>query len=255
MRQPTLFVAHGGPPLIEDGAWTSELRHWGRALPRPRSILVLSAHWVQAPLTIGSTQPVPLVYDFNGFPRRYYELSYPAPGAPELAARVRELVEASGQPVASDPTRGLDHGVYIPFMSMYPDADIPVLQVSLPTLEPAALVELGRTLAPLRDEGTLIIGSGALTHNLGATLHAGTPVAAWALEMDAWTDEVLRARDVEALVQFRERAPGVNFAHPTDEHFVPVLVALGAALEGDDRVRAPISGFCGCLSKRSLQFG
>src|SRR4051812_43637979 len=148
-RMPTVFLAHGAPPLLDDAGWMAELRAWAQAMPRPRAILMLSAHWERRPVTIGATSTVPLVYDFYNFPRRYYEMKYPAPGAPELAARVRALLY--GQPVADEPRRGLDHGAYVPMMAMYPAADVPVLQVSLPTLDPRTLFELGGKLAPLRD--------------------------------------------------------------------------------------------------------
>ena len=254
-RMPSIFVSHGSPKLIEDATWVSELAYWARSLPRPRAILLVSAHWVEDAVTLGATQTVPLIYDYNNFPPSFYQLQYPAPGAPDLAARVRELVVQSGRPVRDAPTRGLDHGAFIPLMVMYPNADIPVLEVSLPSLDPAELVELGRVLAPLRDEGILLLSSGALTHNLRMPYGAGKPVSDWAIEIDAWFDETLRTRDVDALVHFKERAPHVAVAHPTDEHFVPVLVALGSSVDVDERTRFTVSGLLGCYSKRSVQFG
>src|SRR6185369_16956177 len=149
---PVIFVAHGSPLLLDDAGWVGELAGWARALPRPGAVLMLSAHWEQRPVTLGATRTVPLVYDFYGFPERYYQRTYPAPGAPELAARVRALL-APGQPVADAPDRGLDHGAYVPLAAMYPEANVPVLQVSLPTMDPATLFALGRSLAPLRREG------------------------------------------------------------------------------------------------------
>lgn len=254
-RMPSLFVSHGWPRLIEDATWVSELGHWARSLPRPRAILVFSAHWLEDVVTIGATQSLPLIYDFKNFPPSYYELQYPAPGAPELAARVRELVAQSGRTVREAPARGLDHGVFIPLMAMYPDADIPVLEVSLPSLDGNELVELGRVLAPLRDEGILILGSGAVTHNLGWPNVAGQPAADWAIEMDAWVDETLLRRDATALVHFKH-APGAEIAHPTDEHFVPLLVAFGSSVDtAAEQARSKISGLLGCYSKRSVQFG
>src|SRR5437763_14164659 len=180
MRTPTIFVAHGAPPLLDDAAWMAELNAWAHALPTPKAILMLSAHWEERPVTLGATRPVPLVYDFYGFPRRFYEMKYPAPGAPELAARVRELVGAA-QPIADDPERGLDHGAYVPLVAMYPRADVPVLQMSIPTMDPKKLVDLGRALAPLRDEGVLVAGSGFLTHNMRSIDFEGTSAPpAWA---------------------------------------------------------------------------
>src|SRR6476659_6628734 len=166
-RMPALYVSHGAPALMDDALWPGELAEWARDLPRPTAILTVSAHWEEAPLMIGATRTVPLVYDFYGFPRRYYEVTYPAPGAPELAQQIRQLV-ADVTPTADDPERGLDHGAYVPLLAMYPDADIPVLQISLPSEDPRVLLEVGRRLAPLREEGILIMGSGFLTHSFDA---------------------------------------------------------------------------------------
>jgi 4,5-DOPA dioxygenase extradiol len=253
---PSLFIAHGSPMLLDDEGWVVELASWARALPRPSAILMISAHWEARPATLGATRTVPLVYDFYGFPDRYYATTYPAPGAPELAARVRSLVGAT-QPIADDPTRGLDHGAYIPLVAMYPEADVPVLQLSLPTMDAASLIALGRTLAPLRNEGVLIVGSGFLTHNLRAIdPRPGAQPPSWARELDAWAADVLARRDVDALAAYRERAPGVREALPTHEHFVPVAVAMGAALDSSGPVTFPISGFVfGSFTRRSVQFG
>jgi 4,5-DOPA dioxygenase extradiol len=252
-RMPAVFLAHGAPPLVDDPVWVAELARWARAMPRPKAVLVLSAHWEAAPLTLGATRTVPLVYDFYGFPRRYYETTYAAPGAPELARRVRELVGAG---VASDEARGLDHGAYVPLLVMYPGADVPVLQASLPSLDPRALFELGRTLAPLRDEGVLLLGSGFITHNLRAMRFEGGPTPRWAADFDAWTADVVARRDVGALLAYRERAPGVRESLPTHEHFVPLLVAAGASIDAAEPVAFPVSGFAFAAgSKRSVQFG
>lgn len=216
---------------------------------------MLSAHWEQRPVTIGSTRTVPLIYDFFGFPAHHYEQKYPAPGAPALAQRVRELVGKS-QPVTDDANRGLDHGAYVPLVAMYPDADVPVLQVSLPSENPRELFELGRALRPLREEGVLIIGSGFITHNLRALdWHGKSEPPAWALDFDHWTAEALMNRDVDALLDYEEKGPGVQIALPTREHFIPLLVSLGAAEDGD-AIEFPINGFwLGSLTRRSVQFG
>jgi 4,5-DOPA dioxygenase extradiol len=249
---PVLFQAHGAPPLLDDNEWIGELAAWARALPRPRAVVVISAHWEARPLAIGATTPVPLIYDFYGFPERFYQLQYPAPGAPEVAQRVRDLMRAAGLPTVDEPARGLDHGAYVPLMCMYPAADVPVLQISLPGEDPRELYALGRALAPLRTEGVLLIGSGFLTHNLRALQLRETP--AWARDFDAWAADVLVRGDHDALIDYRAKAPGVRESLPTHEHFVPVLVAAGAAAEV--RVTFPITGFwCGgAMTRRSVQF-
>jgi 4,5-DOPA dioxygenase extradiol len=225
-------------------------------MPRPSAVLMLSAHWLDKPLSIGATRQVPLVYDFYNFPERFYQVTYPSPGAPALAKRVEELLGGS-RAVRSVPDRGLDHGAYVPLVGMYPKADVPVLQVSFPTMDPAALLDLGRALAPLRREGVLIVGSGFLTHNLrAANFRTATEAPSWAIEFDAWCADILARKDADGLVQYRKRAPGVEMALPTHEHFVPVLVAMGAALEDSGSVNFPITGFVhGSFTKRSVQFG
>lgn len=249
---PAVFIAHGAPMLLDDAAWVSQLAAWGRALPRPKAVLMVSAHWEARPTAIGATTVVPLVYDFYGFPEKYYQLSYPSPGAPELATRVRSLLDAAGTPFVDAPTRGLDHGAYIPLMCMYPEADVPVLQMSMPSLEPKVLFALGRALAPLRDEGVLIAGSGFLTHNLRTFGNPELP--AWAREFDAWVADVLAHGDIDKLLDYRTQAPNVAMAHPTHEHFVPVIFAAGAA-EGAASVTFPIDGFWfGSFTKRSVRF-
>lgn len=256
-RMPVVFLAHGSPQLLDDAAWVGELRAWAHALPRPEAVLMLSAHWEARPIALGATRTVPLVYDFYGFPRRYYETTYAAPGAPALAARVRALLAASDAPVVAT-ERGLDHGAYVPLVALYPAADVPVLQLSLPSLAAPDLFALGRALAPLRDDGVLIVGSGFLTHNLRALdsrPDAVTP--AWAADFDAWAADVLVRRDVDALLDYRGRAPGVALALPTHEHFAPVVAAVGAAADDvGGAVTFPITGFVGgSLTRRSVQLG
>ncbi|MGZ6095421.1 MAG: DODA-type extradiol aromatic ring-opening family dioxygenase [Polyangiales bacterium] len=247
---PAIFVAHGAPPLLEDALWMDQLATWANALAKPSAILMISAHWLDAPVTLGATRPVPLVYDFYGFPQKYYEMKYPSPGAPALATRVRTLIGNT----ASNETRGLDHGAFVPLMPMYPAADVPVLQMSIPSMDPTSLFELGKKLAPLRDERVLIVGSGFITHNLRALGPAGSPPPSWAADFDAWVADVIARRDVDALMGYRSRAPGVAMSLPTHEHFVPLIVAAGAAI--DAPMTFPITGWAfGSATKRSAQFG
>jgi 4,5-DOPA dioxygenase extradiol len=250
---PVIFLAHGSPMLLDSRRWVAELKQWADAMPRPRAVLMVSAHWDQRPVALGATRTVPLVYDFYGFPDRYYQVTYPAPGAPELSSRVRELLKGANTDFMDEADRGLDHGAYVPMKCMYPEADMPTLQLSLPGLDPATVYALGQALAPLREEGILIIGSGFLTHNLRA-LSAETP--AWAAEFDGWIADVLLRNDIDALLDYRTRAPGVQYALPTHEHFVPVILAKGAVSDAHLATTFPITGFVGgSLTRRSVQFG
>jgi 4,5-DOPA dioxygenase extradiol len=252
---PALYLGHGAPPLVDDPLWTSQLARWADELPRPRSILMVSAHWESAPLTLGATETgTPLTYDFYGFPERYYQMTYRSPGAPDLAARVRALMP-DAEPVAEDPDYGLDHGAYVPLLVMYPKADVPVLQMSMPTLDPRRLFELGRRLRPLRDEGVLIVGSGFLTHGLPflRDWRTDAPAPGWSKDFDEWAREALARGDVDELMDFRSRAPGMPYAHPTVEHFAPLFVTLGAAAEPEDAPDTTIEGFFLGLAKRSFQ--
>jgi 4,5-DOPA dioxygenase extradiol len=251
---PALYLSHGAPPLADDPLWPGQLAAWSAELPRPTAILMVSAHWEEAPLALGATSTVPLVYDFWGFPQHYYEVTYAAPGAPELAESVRKLLRAPGTPVQDIPDRGLDHGAYVPLVEMFPGADIPVLQVSMPTLDPKQLLEIGRRLAPLRDEGVLIVGSGFFTHNLRALSQDGRVTSVMA-EFDDWGHRALEAQDLDALLDFERKAPAGRLAHPRTEHFAPLFVTLGAAHEELATQRSVIDGFWMGLAKRSVQFG
>lgn len=252
---PALFLSHGAPPLVDDELWVSQLAAWAGELARPAAILVVSAHWESAPLTIGSTSAdTPLTYDFWGFPDRYYQTTYDAPGAVDLGARVVALLSADAS-VRHDPDRRLDHGAYVPLTVMYPAADIPVLQISMPTLDPQELMSLGARLGPLREEGVLIVGSGFTTHGL-PFLHDPSPGAEppdWSAEFDAWAAECFAAGDVDALIDFRHRAPGMPYAHPTIEHFSPLFVALGASGDPGQSARQVIDGYWMGLAKRSIK--
>jgi 4,5-DOPA dioxygenase extradiol len=252
---PVLYVSHGAPILADHPTWPQQLAAWSKALPRPTAILIVSAHWESAPLTIGATRTVPLIYDFYGFPEKYYRVTYPAPGAPALADRVRQLLSGAAIPVRDEPERGLDHGAYVPLVEMYPDADIPVLQISMPSLDPAVLLEVGRRLAPLRDEGVLIIGSGFMTHNL-RLMRPGTSdheVPAWSAEFDSWANEHVGGRDIDALLDFERKAPAARIAHPTTDHFVPLFVSLGAVIDAPYASKTVIDGYLWGLSKRSFE--
>ncbi len=259
-QRPAVFLSHGAPPLADDPLWPAQLRAWSASLDsefgQPRSILMVSAHWEAAPVTVSSTTGAPLVYDFWGFPRRYYEVRYDAPTAPDLAAAVRSAL-AGHTEVAQDADRGLDHGAYVPLVEMYPGADIPVLQVSMPTLDPGELLELGRRLAPLRDDGVQIIGSGFTTHNLAwfdPRRPADAPAPPVSVAFDAWAADAVAAGDPAALVDWERRAPQPLVAHPRSEHWAPLYVALGAALgtrTGRVEARGAIEGFWFGLSKRS----
>jgi 4,5-DOPA dioxygenase extradiol len=206
-------------------------------------------------MAIGATTPVPLVYDFYGFPQHFYEMTYDAPGAPDLAARVKGAMPAT-EPVLDRPTRGLDHGAWVPLKAMFPGADIPVLQMSMPDLDPEHLFAVGRRLSPLRDEGVLIVGSGFMTHGL-PYIHEyflGKPGAPqWSIDFDLWAKEALDRGDLDSLFAFREKGPGMPYAHPTVEHFAPLFVTLGAAAKPDEQPDFMIDGYWYGLAKRSFE--
>ena len=253
-RMPTIYIGHGAPPLVDDELWVTQLAAWARALPHPSAILIVSAHWENAPLTIGATRTgTPLIYDFGGFPERYYRAQYRSPGAPELATQLRKLL--SDQPVAEEPEHGLDHGAYVPLTVMYPEADIPVLQISMPTLDPDRLFEIGRRLLPLRDQGVLIIGSGFLTHGLPflRDFRVDAQPPEWSVEFDAWAHEALGHGNVDELEDFVHRAPAVRYAHPRTEHLAPLFVTLGAGDSNGEPLPSIIEGYWMGLSKRSIQ--
>jgi 4,5-DOPA dioxygenase extradiol len=253
-RMPAIYLGHGAPPLVDDPLWVAQLAAWAKALPRPSSVLIVSAHWENAPLTIGATRSgTPLVYDFGGFPERYYRAEYRSPGAPELAADVRRLL--SDQPVAEEPDRGLDHGAYVPLTVMYPQADLPVLQISMPSLDPNQLFQIGQRLRPLRDQGVLIIGSGFLTHGLPflRDFRFDAPPPAWSAEFDAWAHNALEHGDLDELSDFVHRAPAVRYAHPRTEHLAPLFVTLGAGDSSGESLPSIIEGYWMGLSKRSIQ--
>ena len=252
-KLPALYIGHGAPPLLDDPIWSGELSAWSSQLQKPKAILIISAHWESAPLSLSSVETgTPLIYDFGGFAPKYYNIQYRAPGAPELAARIKGLM---GEPVVDQPNRGLDHGAYIPLMKMYPGADVPVLQMSIPTHSPEKLFAIGQKLAPLREEGVLIIGSGFLTHGLPFLREfriEATPPG-WSVEFDLWAKEVLERGAVDELMNYQSLAPGLPYAHPTVEHFAPIFITLGAASDAEIPPAMEIEGYWMGLSKRSFQ--
>lgn len=250
---PALYLGHGAPPLLDDPLWSGQLASWAQDLPRPTAILIVSAHWESAPIML-SASGAPLVYDFGGFDQKYYEMTYATPDATALARRITAMMPPT-EPVHQHSSRGLDHGAWVPLKIMYPDADVPVLQMSLPTQDPARLLAIGERLRPLRDEGVLIIGSGFLTHGLPflTDFRLDAPAPGWSKDFDAWAGEALARGDVDALANYRELAPGLPYAHPTVEHYTPLFVTLGAATTPDEPGLQRIDGFWLGLSKRSLQ--
>lgn len=250
---PALYLSHGAPPLLEDTPWMRQLHGWARALPRPRAILIVSAHWESDAIGITSTAPTELVYDFGGFQPLYYRMRYDTPESGSLAERLRAVLP-DGTHVFEHRGRGLDHGAWIPLKVMYPEADIPVLQLSLPTDDPAGLLALGERLRALRAEGVLVIGSGYMTHGLPYVDWAHPErVPGWSREFDEWAATALAAGDLAELTEYRHRAPALAYAHPTVEHFTPLFVTLGAATEPAAAVTTVIDGFAMGLAKRSVQ--
>jgi 4,5-DOPA dioxygenase extradiol len=250
---PSLYISHGAPMLFEMTDWMTQLHGWARALPKPKAILIVSAHWESAPLAISSTQPTELVYDFGGFDPLYHRMRYDTPEATDLARQVVGLLPDT-EGVHEHRSRGLDHGAWVPLKIMYPDADIPVLQLSMPTHDSTRLLALGERLRALRESGVLVIGSGYMTHGLPfIDWHNLDKVPGWSSEFDLWAADALARGDVEELARFRSSAPGMPYAHPTVEHFTPLFVALGAATDPGAPVTTAIDGYALGLAKRSFQ--
>lgn len=256
-RLPVLFTAHGNPMnALGTTPFAAKLRAWSAGWPRPSAILCVSAHREEMPLSLTASEWPSTVHDFYGFPRALFELRYPAPGAPAVAGRAASLLAAAGLPARLDAAAGLDHGTWAPLLLALPAADVPVVQLSLPVrsrLQTCAA--MGRALAPLRDEGVLLLGSGNLVHNLReADLSAvDLPVDPWAAEFDEWAAARISAGDVDALASPAE-APNARRAHPTLEHYAPVVACAAAA--GDDGAAFPITGFEHAnLSLRCVRWG
>lgn len=230
---PTLFLSHGAPTMaLQPGKAGAALRALGERLPRPASLLVISPHWDTPKARVSSVGSPATIHDFYGFPAPLYELRYPAPGAPDLARRVSALLTGAGIECELDPERGLDHGAWSPLRFIYPDAGIPVTQLSLQSgLAPAQQYRIGAALAPLTGENVLIIGSGSMTHNLGefrGSRYGDEPMP-YVREFQEWFATRLAAGELEALLDYRRQAPHAVRAHPEDDHLLPLYVALGAA--------------------------
>ena len=257
MAFPLLFVSHGAPnAALDDDAYTRALGGWARGRPRPRAIVVVSAHAeARGPVRVNAGREPALIYDFYGFSALLYDLRYPAPGAPDLAREVAEAFAGAGLEPVVDAQRGWDHGVWVPLRLLYPAADVPVVEVSLAVPRtPDRLLAMGRALAPLRERGVLLFGSGGIVHNLHRLRwdDAGGPPEPWAAAFGAWVDERLEARDLAALLDYASRAPHADLAVPTSEHFDPLFFVLGAR-DGRDEVESVYEGFrYGTLSLRSF---
>ncbi|MEY2694627.1 MAG: hypothetical protein RL142_975 [Actinomycetota bacterium] len=254
-KQPVLYLSHGAPPLLDDELWMTQLAKWSATVGKPRGIVIVSAHWESAPISITSTAAnTPLIYDFGGFAPKFYNMKYETPDAGWLGDLVASMMPEN-EPLHRHASRGLDHGAWVPLKVMYPDADIPVIQLSMPTHDPVKLMEIGARLKPLRDMGVLIIGSGFLTHGLPFIrdwrVNAEPPT--WSAEFDAWSVEAMMKGDVDSLINYKTQAPGMPYAHPTVEHFTPLFITLGAATNPETPVDQKIAGYFMGLSKRSIQ--
>lgn len=258
---PVGFIGHGAPTLglEKDGPTVDAWREWGKSLPRPKAILVVSAHWLQKPHHLGPLNPVPLTYDFYGFPGELYQVEYPAPPAPKLAKVILHLLEGVGIRAATHSDRGLDHGAWVPLVHLFPRADVPVVQISIGTNVPMSEhLALGHVLSALRSKGVFILGSGNITHNLGRVDFSErfAPPEPWAERFDAWCKGTLERFDLNTLADYKKQAPQSDLAHPTDDHFTPLLVTAAAAgKEGKPSIRYPHEGFeYGSLSMRCVEF-
>ncbi|AWP79398.1 aromatic ring-opening dioxygenase, catalytic subunit LigB [Bordetella bronchiseptica MBORD678] len=257
MRLPTLFVSHGSPMLaVEPGRTGPALAAWSDGLPeRPRAVLVVSPHWMGQGLAVSTRDRQVAWHDFGGFPADLYQLQYPAEGSPRLAQQVVDVLAHAGIQAGNDARRPLDHGAWVPLRYLYPHADLPVVQLSLDMERDArGQYALGQALAPLRDDGVLVIGSGSLTHNLrDVRMPHGAPPADYVAPFQQWYAEHLAAGDVEALLDWQARAPGAARAHPHDDHLMPLYVALGAGGMPARRLNDEVA--YGALAMDAYQFG
>ncbi|MBA1230623.1 dioxygenase [Pseudomonas viridiflava] len=232
---PSLFISHGSPMLaLQPGESGPVLKRLAAELPRPRAILIVSAHWESHELIVNANPLPETWHDFGGFPAELFAVQYPAPGLPELSREVADLLAADGLPVRIDSRRPFDHGVWVPLSLMYPQADIPVVQISLPSRQgPSMQTRVGKALAGLREKHVLIIGSGSITHNLGELSwnDDSTQVEAWAQAFRDWMIKKMADDDEAAVHQYRTLAPHAVRAHPSDEHLLPLYFARGAGGE------------------------
>ncbi len=254
-KMPALYIGHGAPLLLDDPVWTKQLKDLAKTIEQPKAILIVSAHWEAAPLMLGATDfGAPLIYDFGGFDPKYYNIQYKTPDSAALAQLVHSVL-GDNQNAVDNKSRGLDHGAYVPLMTMYPDANIPVLQMSIPTHNPKELFKLGQRLAPLRDHGVLIVGSGFLTHGLPYLKEfriEATPPA-WSVDFDLWAQDAMARADLDTLMNYKELAPGMPYAHPTVEHLSPIFVTLGASSDANVAADVVIDGYWMGLAKTSIQ--
>lgn len=227
---PTLFISHGAPTFaIEPGLLGPCLQALGQQLSGVNAVLVVSPHWQTRDTRVMSTAAPETVHDFGGFPSALYELQYPAAGHPQYAVEAARLLADAGFASGMDDRRGLDHGAWVPMRHLLPGAEVPVFQVSMPHgLETASALRFGRALAPLREQGVMIVGSGSMTHNLYEFRQSGSAAADYAAEFTQWIRQAVTSNDIERLLNYRQLAPHAQRAHPTEEHFLPLLVALGA---------------------------
>jgi len=258
-RWPTMFVSHGAPTLaIDDDLAHRFLASYGEELGKPGAILLLSAHFDRPVATVTASPAPETVYDFGGFPDELYNIRYPAPGDPDLARRIAGLLQAGGIPADLSLTRGLDHGAWVPLSLMYPDADVPVVQLSIDSRQgPTYHLRLGELLRPLRDEGVLIVGSGGATHNLTYAFRAqhDDPAPERVLRFREWLADAVTARRRDDVVNYRALAPEAAFNHPTEEHFLPLLCAMGATEPDEPQRRVHASETYGALAMDAYVFG
>ncbi len=254
---PAFFISHGAPTFaLEPGLLGARLRQIGATLTEVRSVLIVSPHWQTDALTVMSTQHPQTIHDFGGFAPALYQLRYPAAGDPQTAVTTLKLLEDAGWPATLDSQRGLDHGAWVPMMHLRPQADLPVFQLSLPlSFDAPQSLALGRVLAPLREQGIAIVGSGSMTHNLAEFRGPRTAVEPYVDEFTGWVQACSRRRDLDALGHYRTLAPQALRAHPTEEHFLPLLVAAGASHADDPLVVFDGDTRYGMLSMASFAWG